>query len=59
MKNLFNWKEVEKEVEIITPDFRTWHNGEMKSIVIYTKIARGETTREIIKNKIEDYRKIL
>ena len=59
MKNLFDWKEVEKQVKVITPEFKSWHNGQMKTIVIYTKIARGETTREIIKNKITDYTKIL
>lgn len=59
MKNLFDWKKIEKNVKVITPEFKTWHNGAMKTIVMHTKIARGETTREIIKNKIDSYTEIL
>lgn len=52
MKRLFDWPRLEKEVQIITPKFQSWKNGKPVSIVIYTKIARGETARYIIKNKI-------
>jgi len=54
MKHLFNWKEVERSVKVITPDFKVWKNGHYKSIVIYTKMCRGEMTRLILKNRITD-----
>lgn len=55
MKNLFNWKEVKKSADrIITPEFKVWKDGKYKTIVVYTKMCRGEMTKYIIKNKIED-----
>ena len=52
MKRLFDWKRVEKEVRIITPDFTTIKEGRERSIVIYTKMCRGEMTRFILKNRL-------
>lgn len=52
MRGLFNWARIEKEVQVVTPEFRVWKNGKIKTIVIYTKMARGEMTRYIIKNRI-------
>lgn len=54
MKGLFDWKRVEKEVRVVTPEFRVWKNGKPATIVIYTKMSRGEMTRFILKNRIED-----
>lgn len=54
MKQLFDWKKVEQEVKVITPEFQIDKGGELKTIVIYTKMARGEMTRFILKNRIED-----
>lgn len=54
MQNLFDWKRVEQEVCVITPEFRVWKGGELKTIVIYTKMNRGEMVRFIIKNHIEN-----
>ncbi len=48
----FEWKKVEKSVRIITPDFKVWKNGKPQTIVIYAKMARGQMSRFIIKNKI-------
>lgn len=53
MKSLFNWARVEKEVQIITPEFRVWRKGKPTTIVIYTKMCRGEMTRLILKERIE------
>jgi len=53
MKDLFDWKRVEKEVRVITPEFQVWKNGQLKTIVIYAKMCRGEMVRFIIKNRIE------
>lgn len=54
MHGLFDWKRVEREVTVITPEFRVWKNGKLATIVIYTKMSRGEMTRFILKNRIEN-----
>lgn len=53
MKSLFDWKRVEKEVRVITPEFQVWKNGKLASIVIYTKCPVVKT-RFILKNRIEN-----
>jgi len=50
MKRLFDWKRVCREARVITPEFRI----RLKTIVIYTKMCRGEMTRHILKNRITD-----
>ena len=52
MKSLFDWKLVESEVRVVTPEFHVWKNGKLATIVVYTKMSRGEMTRFILKNKI-------
>lgn len=54
MRGLFDWKRVEREVTVITPEFHTWKNGKLSTVVVYTKMSRGEMTRFILKNRIED-----
>lgn len=54
MRGLFDWKRVEKEVRIVTPEFHVWKNGKPGTIVVYTKMCRGEMTRFILKNRMED-----
>lgn len=53
MKDLFDWKRIEQEVCVITPEFQVWKNGKLTTVVIYAKMCRGEMTRFIIKNRIE------
>ncbi len=53
MKDLFDWKRVEKEVQVITPEFQVLKKGKLTTVVIYAKMCRGEMTRFIIKNRIE------
>lgn len=53
MRGLFDWKRVEKEVRVITPEFHVWKNGKLATVVVYTKMSRGEMTRYILKNRIE------
>lgn len=53
MKDLFDWARVEKEVRIITPEFRVWRNGKPTTVVIYAKMCRGEMTRFILKERLE------
>lgn len=52
MKQLFDWKKVEQEVQVITPEFQVEKNGKPATIVIYTKMCRGEMTRHILKNRL-------
>ncbi len=53
MKGLFDWARVEREVTVVTPEFHTWKNGKLATVVVYTKMARGEMTRFILKNRID------
>ena len=50
----FDWKKLEQSVRIITPDFKVRKNGKAETIVIYAKMARGQMTRYIIKNRISN-----
>lgn len=50
----FDWKKVESAVRVITPEFKVVKNGKALTVVIYAKMARGQMTRYIIKNKITD-----
>lgn len=54
MKDLFDWKRVCSEVKVITPDFHVYRNGKLSTVVIYAKMCRGEMTRFLLKNRIED-----
>lgn len=54
MKDLFHWKRIENEARVITPEFQVWKNGRLKTVVIYAKMCRGEMTRYLIKNRIDD-----
>lgn len=52
MKQLFDWKRVQREVRIVTPEFRVQKDGKLATIVVYTKMARGEMARFILKNRL-------
>lgn len=52
MKQLFHWKQVEEAVKVITPEFYVIKNEKPANIVVYTKMARGEMTRFILKNRL-------
>lgn len=54
MKDLFDWKRICNEVRVITPDFHVYKNGKLSTVVIYSKMCRGEMTRFLLKNRIED-----
>ena len=53
MKKLFDWKTVEQSVRVVTPDFYTLKGGRLKPVTVYAKMCRGEMTRFILKNRIE------
>ena len=44
--------------KLITPKFKTEKNGELKTVGILSKRARGMMANYIIKNKIKDYKKV-
>lgn len=54
MKDLFQWKEVTRAVQVVTPEFMVYKNGKPTTVVVYAKMCRGEMTRFILKNRIED-----
>lgn len=54
IQGAYDWKEVQKAVRIITPEFKVWKNGKAQTIVIYTKMARGQMSRYILKNRINE-----
>ena len=54
MKRLFDWKRIRREARIITPEFRIREGDRLKTVVVYTKMCRGEMTRHLIRNRIAD-----
>jgi cytoplasmic iron level regulating protein YaaA (DUF328/UPF0246 family) len=53
MKSLFDWRRVEREVRVVTPEFHVWKGDKLTTVVVYTKMARGEMVRFILKNRVE------
>lgn len=49
---------LEKKVHIITPEFKEYRNGKYETIRTYAKMARGEMSRYILLNRLEDPEKI-
>lgn len=45
MKRLFDWKRVCREVKVITPEFKVMQQGQWRTVVVYTKMCRGQMTR--------------
>ena len=45
--------------ELVTPTFKTEKNGELKTIGILSKRARGMMANYVIKNKIKEYAKLI
>ncbi len=58
MKRLFDWKRICREARVITPEFRIREGDRLKTVVVYTKMCRGEMTRHILKNRIADPRQL-
>lgn len=54
MKDLFHWSRIKEEVQVITPEFMVYKNGKPTTVVVYAKMCRGEMTRFILKNRIEN-----
>ena len=54
IQGAYDWKKVGSTVRIITPEFKVWKDGKAQTIVIYMKMASGQMTRYILKNRITD-----
>lgn len=54
MKRLFHWNKVEEAVRVVTPEFKVYKDGKLKTVVVYAKMCRGKMTRYILQNKITD-----
>ena len=52
MKRLFDWRRVQREVQVLTPDFKTVLGDREKSVVVYTKMCRGLLARHVLKNRV-------
>ena len=44
---------LEKNVRVVTPEFKEFRNGKYETVRTYAKLARGEMTNYILQNKIE------
>lgn len=53
MKELFDWKKVCGEVQVVTPEFYVRKGNRLVTVVVYAKMCRGEMTRYILKRRIE------
>lgn len=53
MKQLFDWKRIAEELHIIQPRFYVMKNGELSTIVVYTKTCRGAMAQFFIRNRIQ------
>lgn len=54
MKRLFDWRRIRRELRVITPDFRIRDEERFKTVVVYTKMCRGEMARYLLRNRITD-----
>lgn len=54
MKRLFDWRRVCREVRVITPSFRLDDGERLRTVVVYTKMCRGEMTRYLLRRRIDD-----
>lgn len=54
MQNLFDWKRVCREVRVVSPEFTITKGDKQRTIVVYTKIARGLMTKYIIDNQLTE-----
>lgn len=54
MHKLFDWRKVKRELTVIRPEFLVSKGGKLKTVVVYSKMCRGEMTGFVIKNRIND-----
>lgn len=54
MQHMVDWREVKRQVRVISPEFRVWKDGRMRNIVVYTKMCRGAMTRFVLQHQPKD-----
>lgn len=54
MKRLFDWGRIRRELRVITPEFRIRDGERLKTVVVYTKMCRGEMARYLLRHRIAD-----
>lgn len=47
-----DWSRLNREVRVVTPEFKVSKGDSLKTIVVYAKMMRGAMTRFILKNRI-------
>ena len=52
MKRLFDWPRVCREVRVVTPEFRVREGERLRTVVVYTKMCRGEMTRSVLRERL-------
>lgn len=58
VQDAFDWETFENKIMLITPEFKEWRNGKFETVRTYAKMARGEMTRFILKNRIEHHEEL-
>lgn len=54
MKRLFDWKRICREFRVIEPRFQLDEGGRLRTAVVYTKMCRGEMTRQLLCGRATD-----
>ena len=47
-----DWARLNREVRVVTPEFKVSKGDTLKTIVVYAKMMRGAMTRFILKNRL-------
>lgn len=53
MKRLFDWKRVCREVRVVTPEFKVMQEGHWRTVVVYSKMCRGQMTRFLLRHQLK------
>ena len=54
MKELFDWRRVEREVKVVTPSFLIESaSGKPRAVTVYSKMARGAMARFVITRRLD------
>ena len=57
IQKVFNFNKI--SCKIVNPVFKTKKNGELKTVGMLSKRARGMMANYVIKNKIKDYAEVI
>lgn len=53
MRNLFDWQRVEREVTVVSPEFKVQKAGKWATVTTYAKMMRGEMARFVLKHRVK------